>query len=189
MMKTKTITLKTFDELSKEEQEEVIEHYRDINTNYDWHDYLIEEWTEKLEKMGYQDVKILYSGFYSQGDGACFEAEVDIRTWLKKHKLATKYSLICQKADDWKITIKHNWRYYFSSSTKVDYEYWGENETTRQIEQIEEIIKLIEEDRERLGNEIYEELRSDYEGLMSKEAVAETLRINEYNFYGGKIWS
>lgn len=37
-------------------------------------DYIIEKKRE-IEKLGYNNVKIYYSGFWSQGDGACFTCD------------------------------------------------------------------------------------------------------------------
>jgi len=64
-----------------------IEANRYINVEYnDWYDYVFESWIEKLKTRGYEDINIQFSGFCSQGDGACFTAYVDIPTWVKHHR-------------------------------------------------------------------------------------------------------
>jgi hypothetical protein len=189
-MKKVEITLYQFKELSKEAQAKALETYRDINTDYEWYDYIFEEWKEKLKKLGYEDAEILFSGFGSQGDGACFTAEVYLKHWLKKHKLEKKYKKLFQEADDVKITIKHSWRYSYSSSTDVDYEWYGDAErlTDKLEDNILEVIELIKEEREKLGDKIYKELDDTYYNLIGDEAIADTLEVNEYDFTDdGKI--
>lgn len=76
-MRQETIvkTYLKFEELNEKQRAKVLDDYRDINVDYDWYDFLIEEYTEKLESLGYENIKIEFSGFYSQGDGACFIAD------------------------------------------------------------------------------------------------------------------
>ncbi len=64
----------SFDELSPEAQRKVLDDYRDINVDYEeWADPIIEGFKEDLlEIFGFDEVKVEYSGFYSQGDGASF---------------------------------------------------------------------------------------------------------------------
>lgn len=64
----------SFDELSPEAQRKVLDDHRDINVDYsDWADPIIEGFKEDLlNDFGFDEVKVQYSGFYSQGDGASF---------------------------------------------------------------------------------------------------------------------
>lgn len=78
-MRQETIvkTYKYFNELTPEQQEKVIEKYHDINED-SWMFYYKEmeqDFINKLESLGYSDIKIQYTGFYSQGDGASFTAK------------------------------------------------------------------------------------------------------------------
>lgn len=73
-MKTITTTLYSFDELSKKIQEKVLDDLRQIEVEFDnWYDNVYYDWKEKLESKGFIDAKIHFSGFWSQGDGACFD--------------------------------------------------------------------------------------------------------------------
>ena len=76
-MLTKSINLYTFDELDTEIKEKVIAQHRDIDVEGEWHGFIYEQWIDKLNKIGYKEAKIHFSGFYSQGDGACFDANGD----------------------------------------------------------------------------------------------------------------
>ncbi|MEM3335451.1 MAG: hypothetical protein QXY47_05415 [Thermoplasmata archaeon] len=194
-MKTKTIKLKTytFDELKDEVKEKVLEKYRDINVNYDgWHDFIIDDWKRKIENLGYENVKIYYSGFYSQGDGACFVATVNIEKWIKKHKAGRRFRKLLNEVRAGYyayIGIKHNlssWlksRYRYNFSTSTDVVFYGDSELSEKAyKQLEEMVELIKEEREELGNEIYRDLEKEYNYLTSDEAIIETLIKNDYEF-------
>jgi len=78
-MRQETIvkTYKYFEELTPEQQNKVIEKYHDINKDSWEFDYEImeQEFISKLEDLGYSNIEIQYTGFYSQGDGASFTAK------------------------------------------------------------------------------------------------------------------
>ena len=82
-MKKITINLYSFNELSPEIQKKVLDDNRTINVNYNWHDFIYDNWKEKLTSFGFINPEIYFSGFYSQGDGACFDADIDLETVLK----------------------------------------------------------------------------------------------------------
>ena len=77
--------------LSRERQSKLLEEHRNVNVEYDWWDCLIEDFAEQLAEIGItvdthevklmsgktrQDPSIYFSGFWCQGDGACFEGRV-----------------------------------------------------------------------------------------------------------------
>jgi hypothetical protein len=85
----------SFSELSKEAQENAIEELRDINVNYDyWHDDVIDQFKEDMEMLGLSDVEVSYSGFFSQGDGASFTADVSNNEVFMKEALGLE-------SDEW----------------------------------------------------------------------------------------
>jgi hypothetical protein len=183
-MQTQTIKIDTYsiNELSPEVKEQVISKNRDINVDYDgWHDFILEERKSQLESLGYIKPEILYSGFWSQGDGACFTGAVDLESWLKAHKLSNKYRSLFAHREEVSVNIKHNSHYYYSTSTSVleDGGYYLEDKPGKQLD---EVIELIESEREELGNEIYRELEKAYSSLTEDEAVVETIEANDYKF-------
>ncbi len=183
-MRTKQINLLKFNELSKEAKELAIEQNNQINTDYDWWKWIEEEWREKLEKLGYANAEIFFSGFYSQGDGACFTAEVVIEKWVKTHKKGQRIAKLLAElnaGDLATITIKNNGRDSYATSTTVEYEGLSEL-SDKAYNQLEEVVQWIKEERETLGNELYQELQSNYEDLSSAEAISETLLANDCDF-------
>jgi len=52
-------TIKKFDEFNKDEQEEILNNYRDINVDYqDWNDYILSNFIEELKQKTDLDIKI-----------------------------------------------------------------------------------------------------------------------------------
>ena len=47
-------------------------------TMYDWWEYIFELWKKALDQIGFENAAIAFSGFWSQGDGASFTANVDV---------------------------------------------------------------------------------------------------------------
>lgn len=78
MRQTKTIkTYATWDELTEIQKEKELEKRRYKHGQFLSEFQLeceVENFKEKLKKLGFKNIKIYYSGFSSQGDGACFEA-------------------------------------------------------------------------------------------------------------------
>ena len=94
----------------------------------DWYENLLDEWQEKLALKGFDDVKILFTGFSSQGDGACFTATVK-KDFLALMPEELKASLIADAVSFrlshgkpprwwpmenwcWSAALKHTGRYY-----------------------------------------------------------------------------
>lgn len=81
-METKDKLLK-WEELSQEAKDHAIKHYREHGFSYDWWDSVYEMAKEEGAKLGFYIDDIFFSGFWSQGDGACWTGQVDVRQWLE----------------------------------------------------------------------------------------------------------
>src|SRR4030095_7275979 len=120
IMQTISVNLYAFDELAPEAQRKVIDQERLINVDDSfWYEPIIDDWTQELERRGFEQVKILFSGFGSQGDGACFEARVRIGAYLKAHNLAATYPLLARYPDYVEAYLKHSGWYYHERSTRL----------------------------------------------------------------------
>ena len=84
-MKTITTNLYKFSELSKEVQEQLLEKNRYYETQLDdWYDPITEGFTEDMSEAGFAEIETQFSGFWSQGDGACFMGRVtDLRLFME----------------------------------------------------------------------------------------------------------
>jgi len=79
MPTTKEITVYKFSELSESVKKKVLERYRE-NIEF-FHDFVIDDARVMLGMFGFSNVKIEFSGFWSQGDGACFTGGFDSSTF------------------------------------------------------------------------------------------------------------
>jgi hypothetical protein len=181
-MKELKIKTYSFDELSDTAKQKALEISREDNVGYYWTQVVEWDWQDKLEALGYYDIGILYSGFWSQGDGACFTAKINIAKWLKAHKLENKYRLVFSNTENITATLTHCAHYYHSTTTNLSIEDNLHLASKKWDTQLNEIDELILKEREEMGNKIYKDLESEYEYITSDDAVSEMLIENEYQF-------
>lgn len=198
---TEVFDVYSFDELSEEVQAKVLDKFRDTNTNYDdWNDSIIDGWKEDLNTIGFGDAEIMYSGFYSQGDGACFTSKWFNMDFLFKHflekypsqsKLLNRLMKLFNSGKIWDSgsNIYHNFNYYHSRSTSLRFNIEIESKPFIEYPNVEEAINALEEmiigEMVSLGNRIYKDLGDSYEELRSDEAVKESIIANDYEFHQG----
>jgi hypothetical protein len=146
------------DELPEAIRQKVIDNNRYSNVDWEyWNESLLEQWTEKLESLGYNNPKIRYSGFNSQGDGASFTCDASNINGVE-FKLLHNHSRYC-----------HEYTVY-----------------TEIISDDESITTAMEEDilstARELMREIYKDLETEYEYQTSDKVILESLRINDCEF-------
>lgn len=204
----KTITLYQYDELPSDSAKEKARNwYREGGLDYEWYDYLFEEFTEDMSKEGidilthkqtvtlayasgapsktFEKHNIYFSGFSSQGDGASFEANVNVANWIKAHKLANKYRKLYNlcRQEGYRIAIRKSSNNYSHHMTMMvdsdasDYPYPDDAQ-----DQWGEVVKAVLEDCRNHAKTLYRQLEEEYYYLNSNESVADTIRINEYTF-------
>ena len=180
-----------FSELSDEAKEKAIEHCRQINVeDTDWYEFVYEGWYALLKSYGFTDAKIYFSGFFSQGDGACFDARIDIKKAFKKYTL--KSLLTGNKVKHARAIANYIDSYCSARIITVNYHY--NHERTRRIESsidrdlprlnvaVEKFFDWMEEKRLELCRKIYKSLEENYNYLTSDEVVIEAIEANEYEF-------
>lgn len=177
-------------ELPLDIQTKVIDKFRYANTeDYNWSDFIIQHWQEKLATLGYEDAKILFSGFSSQGDGACFTAKINIEMWLKERAIEWKNRALVNAYREDKITanLKHQGRYYHEHSTTLEIDAYDASDSAHA--QMNTLEKVLKDDAVSLSKQIYKELEKEYDFQTSKEQVVETIDANEYEFTkDGKVF-
>ena len=71
----------------KKAQEKILENLVD-EASYEFNDfedeYIIADYETRLSEVGFENPEISYSGFYSQGDGACFTADLNLELLFEK---------------------------------------------------------------------------------------------------------
>lgn len=83
-MKTIEVEVYKWEELSQTAQQRAREWYLE-GMDYEWWDCVYEDAKTEGYTFGFCIDKIYFSGFYSQGDGACWVGQVDVSQWLGTH--------------------------------------------------------------------------------------------------------
>ena len=181
-MKTIELNLYSFNELSKESQAIAIDKMREINTEHDdWYECILEGFTEQLSEAGFLDATIQFSGFWSQGDGLCFDAKID----ASKFATTINEKRVCDLIyagliDEFTIEKTSFANHYSHEKTRyIDYSTCNGDNLN---EELKILCEKIEDKRLELCKDFYNTLEKDYYYLQSYECVKETIIANEYEF-------
>ena len=186
------IKIYNYEDLLKEEnenlKEKILNNFREEN-----HDYyflasdILEFYTGELENLGYNNTKIYYSGFWSQGDGACFICDsIDIEKIIDRMNLKVRLNLKNYLIDNFGALLQHRGLYYHYNSVNLNYSSYfrGAGEKTENYlnNLVEEITDFIEDERKNYCYKIYNSLKQQYEECQSDEYILESIYVNGYEF-------
>ena len=193
-MRLHTVTTKvyTWNELGPEAQEKAITEWRD-GFEYDYYTDL-DYHTEWLAARGFIEAEISYSGFYSQGDGASFTADVD---------LEVIFNYMVYQSTSWD-DVKH--LYHFLELKRrdlIDFTVWAERNshhyshentcgTSHELDPYHDgmeylaagITEQIDDLRHEFSQDVYHALQADYEYQQSDECITDMLMDNEFTIKG-----
>lgn len=125
----------TFDELDVDAKEKAREWYRNGALDYDWWDGVEDTIKTAGACLGIHVDRLFFSGFSSQGDGACFTGSYAYRKgWRKALRaefggdLLIELASIGQRLQDlqrpafYKVyaSVKHSGHYYHENCTRID---------------------------------------------------------------------
>ena len=197
-MKTIEIQVYEFDELAEEAKEKAREWFRTgLSYNFQFYSECIIEDAKTIgELFGLNIKNIFYSGFYSQGDGACFEASYNYKKGgLKKvkehapvdeelHRMVADLQELQRKNFYSLSATTKQWGNYMHSGCMTVVVWNGRADRYADKETAEgmtEILRLF-------ADWIYDKLEKEYRYQNSDEGVDENIRNNEYEFLeNGKI--
>ncbi len=208
---TTTRTLYKFEELSDKAKERAIEKETEAQGEYwDPSDYIYDDfvrmaailgitidsrdWTNTYGHKG-STPTIYYSGFWSQGDGACFEGSYEYAKGSVKAMTAeTNDKELIRIARELQAlqkpffygltaTMKHRGHYSHSGCMEVDTELkWDDGDNWQRWQEVarpwEELTQLMRD----FANWIYKSLEAEYDYQTSREQVIESIEANEYEF-------
>ena len=187
---TKEVTLYTFRELVELEKqgqmkracEKARQWLQEGATDHKWWDSVYEDWNRRLHEAGFYGAQIYFSGFWNQGDGACFDAECSTDDLIKD--LDTKFKQLHSEIDV-NISIQSNsyaTHYSHSKTRYIDIDSYQRNLTKEQEFLMDELGAIIEQKRLDLCRAIYRDLEADYEYRTSDEGLIEDAEANEWLF-------
>lgn len=187
-IRTKQETVYSLDEVL----EKAIKKNWDINVDYEWWDCIYDDAKTIFELIGFSfhDEKqpFYFSGFYSQGDGACIarayysyakgalKAVVDYVPQDRDLHQIVKALQDLQRKSFYTGTasINHSGHYYHERSMTID------SECEKGSFDESDFSELVSN----LCNWLYKQLENEHDYLTSEEAILETLQANEYEFDG-----
>lgn len=203
-----TTTVYQYDELDEAGQEKARAWYREGAFDDEWWDNVYDDVEQVAKILGIEidrrnqkcrmtdgsrewidrSPAIYFSGFWNQGDGACFEgwyryqpgSVAEIAKYAPQdiclHGIAENLQRL-QRPYFYSLTasIKHTGHYYHEHSMTIDVE-------SKQIEVSRQDEDELAANLRSFARWIYRQLEDEYEYENSDEVVAENIRINEYTF-------
>ena len=185
MKKIEVETFK-FSELSENVQKRLVE--KEIEALQEGWYPDIDFWAEEIENAGFQDPKIKYSGFWSQGDGArftCPRQEIPEK-YLQNVRFETLKKFI---KDNFTFELYGNDNHYVHEKTVnieiivscLNYEKYDKvaayvNSFLHELE-----IVILAEARG-IMKKLYKSFRQDYDYCTSEEIAIENIISNDYDY-------
>jgi hypothetical protein len=190
-MKTKTINIYQFNELTEEAKENAIEKYRENNEgDFDFFEDTMKDLLE--HHTPFKDLKMSYSLSYSQGDGVSFKGALSLEEILEADLITkAEYKYLEKQMDEGRsleISIeKHDSRYSheYTMYGQIIFETYPEDhyKTVEKLQSLEERIEenLTEYAREK-AREIEKIGYEEIEYINSDEYIIEQIEHNEYEY-------
>lgn len=193
MPHNKTETVFYFAELEDDAKEKAREWYRNGALDYEWWDSVYEDAITCAAILGIEITTIYFSGFSSQGDGACFEGSYAYaKGSAKEIRKHAPQDMDLGSIADRLMELQRFWFYGLSASVRQSGHYMHEMCTTINVHDDQNVCRSTraivdaEEDLTGLLREfmqwIYSQLMKEYDWLNSEEQVDESITINEYEF-------
>lgn len=205
MTMTTNVTVKAyrFEELSDKGKEKVVSWLNDGVMDTDSYECEVDNTKDDLKELGYEDIDIKWSGFYSQGDGAAITCNTDVVTFIKRNKWAKKYASLYYWAQKEKMYIgvkqqsysrynHENTLYSEYESAEDDlygYEESGFNVSPKAFEQLKSCAADFLEEVKTKSQELFSRLQKECDYHYSEEYIKDMCDANEYIFdeYGKPI--
>jgi len=193
-------------ELSDAAKEQARAWYREGGFDYAWYDSVYEDFQRIAEILGIRfktravrphgggtrdEPRIFFSGFWSQGDGACFEAYYAhakgaprrIREYAPQDKVLHGIAdglAIVQRRNFYQLRAEasHRGYYYHAYCMAVSVERDSPSYQDMTDGAEDAVIEALRD----LANWLYRQLEREYDYLSSDEAIDETIIANAYTF-------
>jgi hypothetical protein len=187
-MRVLEIPVFQFSELSDDAKAKALDANRIVESTHFDGEGTIEDAKEIGAILGIEIDKIYYSGFWSQGDGACFEGSYTYKAGSEKaikeyapldkdlHNIARDLRLAsASHFYRLKTSVTHRGHYYHKFCTVIDS--WNK-ETGNEVES-----DAIAEALRDFMDWIYKQLQADYDYRTSDGTIIEMIEANDYEFY------
>lgn len=198
--------LDRFNALPARVRDEILDKHRHWNVDHiEWWDAVYDDFKRDMDAIGIEVQRMYFSGFSSQGDGACFEGRVHSWEDFLKSMEYQDPALITLADTGWKFGVEHKGHYYHENCTRFDAclntldsndavddddfaqvfsPYKSEIQTAAWMALIADYKRLdleeaFEEEFKRHMRSLYNRLEAEYDHQTSDEAVLEALDAND----------
>lgn len=182
-----------FDELSEKAKEKARDWYREkvLAGDTGFSDLVIDDAKQALRFAGFEIANVYFSGFSSQGDGACFEGSwraADVNpdalrqhapTDQELHRIVDELARVAKQYPGTSFKVKHSGRYSHENSTTFDFNFAGED--GKEVADDAAVKTLTDVSRD-VMRWIYRDIEEAYSASQSNENVDEEIRANDYVF-------
>ncbi len=185
-------TVYKLQELEGKGRENALDWLRERATQFDWWEFSFDQFKEVGEILGIEIKDIYFSGFWSQGDGACFVGSYYYKKGAAKalkvewpadtelHRIADKLQAI-QRRNFYRLNavITKGGRYAHEHSVEIETEMDGMFAAVQSDEGNRGELAEVLRDFMRW---IYRSLEQEYNYLTSEEQLIEMADANGYEF-------
>lgn len=205
MPRTIETTVYTFEELSDSAKQAARDWWISLLDSYDYAEAVCYDFLQVCERLGVtvntkpvkvlsgktrQDPAVYWSGFSSQGDGACFEGEyraftagaARIAAYAPEDKvlldIAQRLDALSASHPELHLSWKHSGHYYHEYSLSFE----DQSEWPEALTDSTEVETALEEAIRDLCRWLYSQLELAYWDAISDAVVDENLVCNEYTF-------
>jgi hypothetical protein len=184
-MRIMEVNVYKFNELSDKAKNRALDKMRECN-DFDFESECVIDDAKELAKiLGINIDKIYYSGFSSQGDGACFmgtyshnpEALQKIKEYAPNETRLHDIATLLDLTKGITASISHSGRYYHSGCMQIECDV--ENDSEVKLTNEDEILK---DALTSFADWIYRKLENAYDHTNSDEYLTECIEINDYEF-------
>lgn len=185
-MRQELVSYYKFDELpTQEAKDKALNWYREGYPDYDWWDSVYDRWDTLLEQAGFTAADIHFTGFWSKGDGACFDcSSVDIIKALgtKAEDFKLLFPMI-KSGDVAASVVKTEYANHYSHANCRELVVSTPPDLTIDEHQLASRLELtLNNFRYHLCLQIYADLRAEYDYLTSDDNLTQSIIAAEYEF-------
>lgn len=195
MPETREYTVYRFNELPEDARQKVLERYRDFNVdNNFWYDHFNDQLTDDLKEFGLCFDSFSFCGFYSQGDGASIKYSVDDTFKFMRYLMPSENDLkTITRLEKWasggidhdtETPYRTGFRYYRDYHAIEFSLYQGDAcaPLPRLTDFVSRLNKASKEFHKDICQELYIDLKKEYEYRTSDEGLTEYFASSDYMF-------
>lgn len=187
-MKTIPTAVYSFEELDDDAKEKAREWYREGSLDYEWWDCAVDDAKTVAALFGLDIDHVYFSGFSSQGDGACFVGHYRYKPGglaavkeyapqdTELHDIVRRLQNL-QRGAFYKLTAhtSHRGHYYHSGGMSVSVDHYDRAATECEEDDLTDLLSEF-------ADWIYSRLEKEHAWLNADEQVDESIIFNGYTF-------